>query len=63
MKFRSRIAATDAASLSTALLLRVTPRRDVLRRSKLRLWRLRLLAGAGGLWLLLTVVVSLSHSA
>jgi len=62
MRVRSGVVAADARVPSTSLLARLTARRDERRRRNLRVWALRLLAGTGGLWLLLVVVGSLTQS-
>lgn len=59
MKARSRTIGSNPAFLSAALLARLTARRH----RNQRRWVLRLLAGAGGLWLVLIVVGSLTQSA
>jgi len=63
MNGQSRTVGSDGASLSSALSARMTARRDDRRRRFLRVWSLRLLAGAGGIWLLLVAVGSLASSA
>lgn len=60
MRVQSRIVGVDTTSFSPALLARLTARRDDRRRRSLRVWALRLLAGTGGLWLLLVAVGTLT---
>lgn len=62
MRVRSRIVAGDPRVSSTSLLVRLTARRDARRRKHLRDWSLWLLAGLGGVWLLLVAVGSLAQS-
>ena len=61
MRIRSRIVAADAR-VSSTVLARLDARREERRRRSLRVWALRLLAGTGGLWLLLVAVASLAQS-